>query len=210
MICCLFLLLLAGCNETDANSKEMDYEKTKKMVVDILQTEEGKKTLIELMQDEKVKHELIIQSDVVKSAINEALISEDGKKMWQRLFEDPTFVKGYTEAIKEQHETLMKDLMKDAEYQKQLLEILQNPEISELILSLMKSQQFRAHLEETITQTFETPLFKAKIQEILLKAAQEEQSKEEGGGSDPASNSGGSGGKQGDSGGGSSEDSGGG
>lgn len=205
MICFLFFLLLAGCSETDANSKEMDYEKTKKMVVDILQTEEGKKTLIELMQDEKVKHELVIQSEVVKSAINEALISEDGKKMWQRLFEDPNFVKGYTEAIKEQHETLMKDLMKDAEYQKQLLEILQNPEISELILSLMKSQQFRAHLEETIIQTFETPLFKAKIQEILLKAAQEQQSKEEGGnsGSDPASNSEGSGGKQGESSGGS-------
>ena len=70
----------------------------------------------------------------------------------------------------------------------------------ELILSLMKSQQFRAHLEETIIQTFETPLFKAKIQEILLKAAQEQQGQEEGGssGSDPASNSEGSGGQQGE------------
>lgn len=177
--CFIFCILLAACGGNNTNQNERDYEQTKKMVVDILQTDDGKKALTEILQDEQVKHELVIQSDIVKKAIDEGLVSDKGKEMWKSLFEDPSFVEGYTQSINEEHEKLMKDLMKDAGYQKQMLEILQNPEISTLILSLMKSQQFRAHLEETIQQTLDTPLFKAKIQELLLQAAQEQQSQED-------------------------------
>ncbi|WP_405098484.1 spore germination lipoprotein GerD [Oceanobacillus sp. FSL H7-0719] len=208
----LFLcFVLTACGGNNASQDDGDYEKTKKMVVDILQTEDGKKALTEILQDEKLKQELVIQSDEVKSAINEVLISDKGKEMWKNLFQDPSFVEGYTKSIKEEQIKLQKDLMSDAEYQKQMLELLQNPEVSTLILSLMKSQQFRAHLEETIQQTLETPLFKAKIQETLLKAAEEQQSKEGGGGSSQESTSEGSGGGgQGGGGGGSGGDSGGG
>lgn len=175
-----FIILLTACGGNQAGQEQADYEQTKKMVVDILQTEDGKKALTELFQDEKVKQELTIQSDAVKSAINEVLVSDKGKDMWQSLFKDPSFVKGYTEAIQEEQTKWMKDLMNDAEYQKQMLELLQNPEVAALVLATLKSQQFRAHLEETIQQTLETPLFQARIQEILLKAA-EEQAKQNGG-----------------------------
>ena len=77
LISCIFLV---ACGGNNASQNEVDYEKTKKMVVDILQTEDGKKALIEIMQDEKLKQELVIQSDVVKDAINEGLLSEKGKK----------------------------------------------------------------------------------------------------------------------------------
>lgn len=188
----IFILPLTACGGNQAAQEQADYEQTKKMVVDILQTEDGKKALTELFQDEKVKQELTIQSDVVKSAINEVLVSDKGKEMWQSLFKDPGFVKGYTEAIQEEQTKWMKNLMNDAEYQKQMLELLQNPEVTSMILATLKSQQFRAHLEETIQQTLETPLFQAKIQEILLKAA-EEQAKQSGGGEE---SSGGGGGEQ--------------
>ncbi|GGN62226.1 spore germination lipoprotein GerD [Oceanobacillus indicireducens] len=177
----LFIIPLTACGGNQAAKDQADYEQTKKMVVDILQTEDGKKALTELFQDEKVKQELTIQSDEVKSAINEVLVSDKGKEMWQSLFKDPSFVKGYTEAIQKEQTKWMKNLMNDAEYQKQVLELLQNPEVTALILATLKSQQFRAHLEETIQQTLETPLFQARIQEILLKAA-EEQAKQNGGG----------------------------
>ncbi|MCF3943961.1 spore germination lipoprotein GerD [Oceanobacillus alkalisoli] len=189
----VFLTALTACGGNQAGKEQADYEQTKKMVVDILQTEDGKKALTELFQDEKVKQELTIQSDVVKSAINEVLVSDKGKEMWQSLFKDPSFVKGYTEAIQEEQTKWMKDLMNDAEYQKQMLELLQNPEVTALILATLKSQQFRAHLEETIQQTLETPLFQARIQEILLKAA-EEQAKQSG---EDEESSGGSGEQQG-------------
>ena len=175
------IILLTACGGNQSGQEQTDYEQTKKMVVDILQTEDGKKALMEILKEEQLKQELVIESDVVKSSINEALVSDKGKEMWKTLFEDPSFVKGYTDAIQDEQTKWLKDMMNDAEYQEKMLELIQNPEISAMILSLLKSQQFRSHLEETIQQTLETPLFQAKIQEILLKAA-EEQAKQEGGG----------------------------
>lgn len=195
----LFIVfLVTACGGNQSGQEQTDYEQTKKMVVDILQTEDGKKALMEILKEEQLKQELVIESDVVKSSINEALVSDKGKEMWKTLFEDPSFVKGYTDAIQDEQTKWLKDMMNDAEYQEKMLELIQNPEISAMILSLLKSQQFRSHLEETIQQTLETPLFQAKIQEILLKAA-EEQAKQDGGGGE------GSGGRgsDGDSGGGS-------
>lgn len=195
----LFIIfLVTACGGNQSGQEQTDYEQTKKMVVDILQTEDGKKALMEILKEEQLKQELVIESDVVKSSINEALVSDKGKEMWKTLFEDPSFVKGYTDAIQDEQTKWLKDMMNDAEYQEKMLELLQNPEISAMILSLLKSQQFRSHLEETIQQTLETPLFQAKIQEILLKAA-EEQAKQDGGGGEGS----GGGGSDGDSGGGS-------
>src|SRR5699024_1136023 len=122
-----------------------------------------------------------MESDVVKDSITEALVSEKGTKMWQNLFEDPTFVESFNKSMEEEQKKLFKSLMNDSEFQKQMLELLQNPEISNQTLSLMKSQQFREHLEKTIQQTLETPTFQAKMQELLLKAADKKQESEEGG-----------------------------
>ncbi|MGM8212813.1 spore germination lipoprotein GerD [Virgibacillus sp. W0430] len=176
---CLFVIFIAACNGQDSSGKEANYETTKKMVVDILQTEDGKKALTEILSDEKLKKQLVIESDLVQDSINNVLVSEKGAEMWKNLFKDPSFVKDYAKSLEDEQKKLMKSLMNDAEYQKQMIEILQNPEISEHILSLIKSQQFRAHLEETIQQTLETPLFQEKMKETLLKAA-EKQGQEKG------------------------------
>lgn len=172
------LLLVTSCN-SESSSQEMDYDQTKKMVVDILQTEDGKKALGEVIADEKIKQHLIIQSDIVKDTINDTLISEKGAEMWGNLFQDPTFVQDFAKSMEESHEDLLKNLMSDADFQKQMLDLLQNPEINEQMLQIMKSQQFRAHLQETIQQTLDTPLFQAKIAEILLQAAEKKQEQEQ-------------------------------
>src|SRR5699024_2260430 len=89
----LSALLISGCNGGNAAQEEQDYEQTKKMVVDILQTEDGKKALKEILADESLKQELVIESEEVKDSINETLASEKGAEMWATLFEDPEFVK---------------------------------------------------------------------------------------------------------------------
>lgn len=172
------IFILSSCNAGDSQAKELDYEQTKKMVVDILKTDEGKKAVQELMTDEKMKQQLIMDADIVKQSITEVITSEQGIDMWKKLFDDGEFVKKYTEALDGEQKQLFKGLMYDAEFQKQMLELLQNPEIAEQNLSLLKSQQFRAHLEETITETLESPLYKAKIEEILLKAAEKKKQEE--------------------------------
>ncbi|ASN03640.1 spore germination lipoprotein GerD [Virgibacillus necropolis] len=176
----LTCLTLSACTNESAASKEVDYEATKKMVVDILQTEDGKKALQEILKDEKMKESLVIDANVVKSAINDALSSEKGKEMWKKLFEDPKFVETYAKSMSEQHKKLIKSLMNDAEYQKQMLELLKNPEVTKQMIEAMKSQEFTAQLEESIQKTLETPVFQAKIQDILLKAASEQQKGKQG------------------------------
>src|SRR5690625_6484834 len=77
---------LTGCSEQNS-AKELDYEQTKNMVVDILQTDEGKKALQEIITDEKMKHHLVMESDVVKKSITDTLASEEGTEMWKKLLD---------------------------------------------------------------------------------------------------------------------------
>src|SRR5690606_6722621 len=83
-IICFCLLLLVACGGGgggNASGNESDYDQTKKMVVDILKTDDGKKALVETLSDEKLKQELVINSEEVQKAINETLVSDEGKKM---------------------------------------------------------------------------------------------------------------------------------
>ena len=41
---------------------------------------------------------------------------------------------------------------------------------------LLKSNEYRDHVKQVVTETLESPLYQTKLQELLLKAA-EEQSK---------------------------------
>jgi spore germination protein D len=197
------LLFISACGG-EAAPKETDYDTTKKMVVDILQTEDGKKALGEILADEKMQQKLVIDSTTVKKSIDETLTSEKGAEMWKKLFEDPKFVETFYKSVEEDQKKLMKSLMNDSEYQKQMMDLLKNPEMTDATIQALKSQQFRAHLEETIQQTLESPLFQAKIQEILLKAAEEQSKGSQGGGgqSGGQGGAGGGGGQGGGSGGG--------
>lgn len=171
----VIILILSACGGGNTTSgQDQDYDTMKKMMVDILQTEDGRKALIEILNDDNMQQQLVIESEVVKQSINETLASEQGSDMWTSLFKDPTFVEGFAQSMEKEHIEMMKNLMNDSEFQKQMLELLQNPEITTQMLTLLKSQQFRAHLEETIQQTLDTPLFQAKMTEILLKAAEKQ------------------------------------
>ena len=41
----LIIIFIASCGNNQEGSRDSDYEQTKKMVVDILQTDEGKKSV---------------------------------------------------------------------------------------------------------------------------------------------------------------------
>src|SRR5690625_5616545 len=127
----IFLLLYTACSGSQTSTKDTDYDTTKKMIVDILQTEDGKKVLREIMTDEKMKEQLVIESDVVKESINNVLTSEKGQKMWINLFKDPTFVKEFAKSMDDEQMKLVKRLMNDANIQKKIIEMLQNHEITE-------------------------------------------------------------------------------
>src|SRR5690625_2724200 len=115
-----------------------------------------------------MKQNLIMESDAIKKAITEMLSSDQGSDMWKKLFEDPEFAKTFSESLAEEQKKLFKALMNDADFQKKMIELLQNREITQQNLSLMKSQQFREHIEETIEQKLDSPLLKDKMKDNSL------------------------------------------
>lgn len=162
-----FPIVYTGC--AGQPKAELDYEQTKKMMIDILQTDDGKKVLTEMIADDKLKQHLIIESDVVKETLSDTLLSKEGKKMWEELFEDPDFVKNFHNSVAEEQKKLFKQLMSDAEFQKQMMELLQDPEMGEQMIKLLKSQQYRDFLEKTIIETADNPLFRAKFEKSLIE-----------------------------------------
>ncbi|WP_175986386.1 spore germination lipoprotein GerD [Bacillus sp. Marseille-Q1617] len=195
----LFLLtvvLLTACGGGgETGGSKMDYEETKKMVVDILKTDDGKKAIQEVMKDEKMKSELIMDQGVVKDTISKTLTSDKGTEFWKKAIEDPKFAESMAKSMKDGNEKLLKDLMKDPEYQGMMMDLMKDPEFQKEMTEALKSKEYREHLQKVVLETFESPLFKAKIQDILLKAAEEAGGgKEEGGGGGESGQTGGQGG----------------
>ncbi|WP_243300246.1 spore germination lipoprotein GerD [Bacillus litorisediminis] len=167
------LLLLSSCGGQGANTGQMDYEETKRMMVDILKSDEGKKAFEEIMTDEKMQAQLVMDQKVVSQTIEENLTSDKGMEFWKNAFADPKFAEAVAKSMQKEHENLLKDLMKDPEYRSMMIEVMKDPELAKATEDLLKSQAFRQHLQTVVIDTFESPLFKAKLQDVLLKAAEE-------------------------------------
>lgn len=192
------IVALSGCTGTEESGGELDYEQTKKMVVDILKTDDGKKAIQEVMADEKMQEKLVMDQKVVTDTIEKTLTSEKGADFWKKNFEDPKFAESIAKSMKKENETLLKDLMKDPEYRGMMIEVLKDPELEKELTTILKSKEYREHVQKVVTETFESPLFKVKMQAILIKAAEEikgteEKSGEEasGGGSESSGGEGG-------------------
>jgi len=184
----IFFLTSCGQNET---GNQMDYEQTKKMIVDILKTDDGKKAIKELMADEKMKEQLVMDHAIVADTIEKTLTSDKGMNFWKKSFEDPKFAESIAKSMKKENKQLLKDLMKDPEYKGMMVEVLQDPELEKEVTKILKSKKYGEHLQTVITDTFESPLFKAKLQDILLKAAEEVKTGEKGSEKQGGSQSGG-------------------
>ncbi|GGE84429.1 spore germination lipoprotein GerD [Priestia taiwanensis] len=183
-IATLFLTcsVLTGCIGGNNNSQsEPNYDDTKKMVVDILKSDQAKKALTDLMKDEKMKEALVMDQAVIASSIENTLLSDKGKQFWEKTFKDPKFAASFGKSLQPQQEELMKSLMKDPEYQASMLEILKNPEIEKQTLDLLKSQQYRQHLQGIILETLNSPVFQAKMIDMISQASNDILSKQGGG-----------------------------
>jgi spore germination protein D len=180
--------VISGCSQNEGGGGQLEYEETKKMVVDILKTDDGKKAIQEIMSDDKMKQELVMDQAIVSSTIEETLTSDKGAEFWKKSFEDPKFAESVAKSMKKENEQLLKDLMKDPEYQGMMIDVLKDPELEKQMTTILKSKEYREHLQKVMTETFESPLFKTKIQDILIKAAEEtgagKKEEEQGGGSE--------------------------
>ncbi|AMX84806.1 spore gernimation protein GerD [Geobacillus subterraneus] len=168
----LSFLVLSSCAPQEISPPPPDYEQTKKMVVDILKTDEGKKAIQDIMSEDQMKQQLVMDQTAVKETLQQVLTSDQGKKFWENAFKDPKFAESFAKGLQKEHEKMMKALMKDPEYQEMMIDILKDPEVQKAMIDVLKSKEFRQHLQKVITETLNSPLYQAKIQDMLTKAAE--------------------------------------
>ena len=167
------MLFLSSCSSSnDLSSVQPDYDQTKKMVVDILKTDDGKKAIQDVMTSDAMKEKLVMDQKVVADTIQTTLTSDKATDFWKKTFSDPKFAQGVAKNMKTENKALLKELMNDPQYRAMMIEVFKEPEIQKQMADALKSKEYREHLQKVITETVDSPLYKAKIQELLLKAAE--------------------------------------
>ncbi|MGX1083281.1 spore germination protein D [Bacillus sp. SLBN-57] len=157
------------------------------MVVDILKTDDGKKAIQEILNDDKLNETLVMDEKTVKETVEKTMTSKKGAEFWKKVFEDPKFAEGFAKTLQNEHEKVLKKLMKDPEYQKMLMQVMQDPEMAKKYGELVRSQEFRSHLQEVISDTLTSPLYRKQFEEELKKAAAESMKEEMKGGEEKQS-----------------------
>ena len=152
------------------------------MVLDILQTEEGKKAIKEIIKDDAIKQEIMLDEPFIKKTIQETLLQADNKEKWQQLLTDPKFMKEYAKQLEEQNKKIIKDLMKDPEYQSAMMEVLKDPEMEKQFLELTKSKAFRQETMSVMKEALGSPYFRLELLQLLSQVAKENQSEPKQGG----------------------------
>jgi len=179
----LILLVLAGCN--GAPQTAPSYEETKKMMTDALQTEDGKKVMRQMLSDPEFRELLVLEHDDVQKSIEGTLLSEDAKKFWKDTFKDPKFSETFAKSMKEQQQDIMTELMKDPAFQKELETFFGQADMQKQLETILQAQTMRKEIQEIVQETIDSPLLKAKWQEMVKSAgmtAEEEGGKSGGGG----------------------------
>lgn len=177
VISCCCIALASGCSEGKEETNADSYSDEKKMMVDLLKTDEGKKAIQEVLSEEDVKTELIMDEDTVTKTIEKTLTSKEEMQFWKDAFSDPDFVKALAKGMKSSHINILKDLMKDPEYLSRLTDVLKSADMQDEFISILKEKDVRKEIKTLVTETLENPLYQEQISEILLKAATEKSTK---------------------------------
>lgn len=186
----LFLttLLVTSCAQQTEQQAQPDYNTIKSMVIDILQTEDAKNAVIKLLADEKVKQKLVVDSETVRTTLIQTISKPDNSTI-KEAFQDPKFASTMAKALQNETKKLMKDLMKDPEYQTMMIELMRDPEFEKQMIELMKSSAYRKQTMQIMKESLQSPMFQedmlklmSKVSEEMMKPKQKEEKSKQGGG----------------------------
>lgn len=166
----LTVLFLASCS--DAKTTTLSYDEVKKIMVDAVQTEEGKKAIRQLFEEKSFRELLVLNTEEVKKATEDTLLSKEAEDFWKKTFEDPKFKESFAKGMKKQQEDLMKDLLKDASYQEDLIAFFNQPEMQKQLESILKGSKMKKEIEKSVMDTIENPLLQTKWQELIRKSGE--------------------------------------
>ncbi|MFE5324560.1 spore germination lipoprotein GerD [Paenibacillus sp. NPDC056579] len=202
----LVLMILASCGSDKQASQSHggSYKDTKTMVLDILKTEDGRKaiqTAIErtntLAQSEG-QMKLLAAGDgqQIQLAVKDVLTDTSNNKFLQNVITDPKFAGQFAKAIQKDTKQLQKELMKDPEYQKTLMDAMKNPDFEKMLMDTMKGPQYRSQMKTVMQESLQSPLFRLELMNLMKKVLEEESMPKEQGQGKQAGGGGGGGGQE--------------
>ncbi|QUG43467.1 spore gernimation protein [Psychrobacillus sp. INOP01] len=176
--------LLASCSSP---ATQPTYEENKKMFIDALQTEDGKKAIRTLLSDPQFKELLVLDSEQVKTSVEETMLSKEAEDFWKEVYSDPKFSETMAKSMVKQQEELMKALMKDPTYLKDLETFFGSAEMKKELAKVLESSDMRKEMQKVVEETIQSPLLQTKWQKLVEEAGgKTEKSGEDGGDSGSA------------------------
>lgn len=176
-------LLAAGCGSSSSGQSatssssqaqeinyKTDYNNTKTMVMDILHTKEGKEGLKDIFKDPTFKQALSINEHDVNQALTKSITSGANKNLIEAQMKDPIFANALVKASKKEHQEMLKALMKDPEYQNDMLTLLKSPSYQQTLIPLMQTPEYRQTIMKIMLDSLQNPEFKLIFMETIKDA----------------------------------------
>jgi len=171
-------LLLATACGSDSSSSQQGYSETKSIVLDVLKSEEAEKAIEEAMKKNQDKTMSLLstgEGQQIQMAVKDFLTNEEvGVKLLDKTMKDPKFASDFAKALQNNMQQLHKDLMKDPEYQKEMLSLMENPEFTEIITKTLQTQKVRQIMSETVKEALQSPTLKGELITLFQKAIEEQ------------------------------------
>jgi spore germination protein D len=152
------------------------YKETKSMVLDILKTEDGIKAIQDANTRNNTKIQMLSAGDTrqLQLAVKDVLVDTNSTKFLNNMITDPLFAGQFAKAIQKETKQLQKDLMKDPEYQVQLLNAMKGAEFQAMLLDTMKSPQYKQQIQTAIQESLQSPLFRVEMMNLMKKVLENE------------------------------------
>lgn len=184
LFCIVLLLTSCGTQNEQSGQNQQSYKDIKSMMLDILNSEEGQKAVQQAAsknQDPTMKLLSTGEGQQIQMAVKDVLTDPNNAHLIEKTMTDPKFAADFAKSIQKYNKQLTKDLMKDPEYQQQMLELMQNSQFEKLIMDTMKSTQYRQQTMKIIEESMQSPLFRDQLMQLFSKAIEEEMKPKEGG-----------------------------
>ncbi|WP_052487576.1 spore germination lipoprotein GerD [Gordoniibacillus kamchatkensis] len=120
-----------------------------------------------------IKTLAVADAQQLQLAVKDVLTDQQNSAFLHTLMTDPRFAGDFAKAVQKENKQLMKDLMKDPEYQKLHLDAMKNPEYQKLLIDTMRSMQYRQYVMNVIQESMQSPLFKVEMINMLKKAIEQ-------------------------------------
>lgn len=173
--------VLASCGaESSGGQQQISYKDMKSMVIDILKTEDAQKALQESAEQmsgyttQQSKLLSVQDQEEVRLAVKDVISSPDYDKVIKKLMTDTRFAGEFAKAVNKENKTIHKELIKDPQYQAELLKTFNNPEMEKMILEVLKSAQYRKEVMSLMQESMQNPLFRLEVLELMKAAVKEE------------------------------------